>query len=255
MNIGLVLSGGGIKGVAHIGAIKAFEEHGLYPTHISGSSAGAVIGAFYSANYTPEEMLAFFKVTPLFNFSRFSFRKPGFIDTDNFYNDFKKYFPVDNFDALNKKLYITTVDMLNGKIKVFEKGELIRAFLASAAFPGIFSPVAIGDGMFADGGILDNFPVAPLNGLMDQIIGVYTSPIQIITADKLRNSLSVLDRAIKINFSSGSLLKFSVCDILIYPDDLNKFSLFDRNHIDEIYQMGYLATKKKLLELTKAKIL
>lgn len=255
MNIGLVLSGGGIKGVAHIGAIKALEEHGLYPTHISGSSAGAVIGAFYSANYTPEEMLAFFKVTPLFNLSRFSFRKPGFIDTDNFYNDFKKYFPDDNFNALHKKLFITTVDMLNGKIKVFEKGELIRAFLASAAFPGIFSPVAIGDGLFADGGILDNFPVAPLKGNMNQIIGIYTSPIQIITADKLRNSLSVLDRAIKINFSNGSLLKFSICDILIYPDDLNKFSLFDRNHIDEIYQMGYLATKKKLLELIKAKII
>ena len=255
MNIGLVLSGGGIKGVAHIGAIKALEEHGLYPTHISGSSAGAVVGAFYSANYTPEEMLAFFKVTPLFNLSRFSFRKPGFIDTDNFYNDFKKYFPVDNFNALQKKLYITTVDMLNGKIKVFEKGELIRAFLASAAFPGIFSPVDIGGGMFADGGILDNFPIAPLNGVFDKIIGVYTSPIQIITADKLRNSLSVLDRAIKINFSSGSLSKFSACDILIYPDELNKFSLFDRNHINEIYQIGYLATQKKLLELTKAKII
>jgi NTE family protein len=255
MNIGLVLSGGGIKGVAHIGAIKALEEHGLYPTHISGSSAGAVVGAFYSANYTPEEMLAFFKVTPLFNLSRFSFRKPGFIDTDNFYNDFKKYFPDDNFNTLEKKLYITTVDMLNGKIKVFEKGELIRAFLASAAFPGIFSPVAIGDGMFADGGILDNFPIAPLSGGFDIIIGVYTSPIQIITADKLRNSLSVLDRAIKINFSSGSLSKFSACDILIYPDALNKFSLFDRNHINEIYQIGYLATQKKLLELKKAKII
>ncbi|MBT8384225.1 MAG: patatin-like phospholipase family protein, partial [Bacteroidia bacterium] len=134
-------------------------------------------------------------------------------------------------------------------------GELIRAFLASAAFPGIFSPVTIGDGMYADGGILDNFPVSPLKGLCDQIIGIYTSPIQIITPDKLRNSLSVLDRAIRINFSSGSLLKFSECDILIYPDALNKFSLFDRNHIDEIYQMGYQATKKKLREHRKAKIL
>ena len=255
MNIGLVLSGGGIKGVAHIGAIKAMEEHGIYPTHISGSSAGAVIGAFYSANYTPEEMLAFFKITPLFNLSRFSFRKPGFIDTDNFYKDFKKYFPIDNFDALQKKLFITTVDMLNGKIKIFDKGELIRAFLASAAFPGIFSPVTLGDGLYSDGGILDNFPVTPLNGICDQIIGVYTSPIQIIKADKLRNSLSVLDRAIKINFSSGLVSKFSACDILVYPDALNKFSLFDRNHMDEIFQMGYQATQKSLIEFKKAKLI
>ena len=64
MNVGLVLSGGGVKGVAHIGVIKALEENNIYPTHISGSSAGAVFGAFYAAGYSPEEMLTFFKTIP-----------------------------------------------------------------------------------------------------------------------------------------------------------------------------------------------
>ncbi len=91
--------------------------------------------------------------------------------------------------------------MLNGNIKIFDKDELIRPFLASAAFPGIFSPVTIGNGVYADGGILDNFPVEPLKQICDLIIGVYISPpIVIITKEKLKHSLNVLDRAIKINF-------------------------------------------------------
>jgi len=254
MNIGLVLSGGGIKGVAHIGVIKALEENNIFPTHISGSSSGAVVGAFYAAGYSPEEMLRFFKSTALFNFNRFAFRKPGFIDTDKFHVDFNKYFPVDNFMSLQKKLFITTVDMLNGHIKVFTEGELIRPFLASAAFPGIFSPVTIDRGVYADGGILDNFPVTPLIDICDPIIGVYISPITKIKANNLRHSLNVLDRAIKINFLNGSLLKFSECDLLIQPDSLNKYGLFDKNGINEIFNIGYQTTlnalqKSKLFQI------
>lgn len=251
MNIGLILSGGGIKGVAHIGAIKALEEHGIIPTHISGSSAGAVVGAFYAQGYQPEEILAFFKATPLFNFSRYSYRKPGFIDTDKFYGDFKKYFPEDSFKALQKKLYVTTVNMLNGQIQVFKSGQLIKPFLASAAFPGIFSPVTIDEGVYADGGILDNFPIAPLKNTCEYLVGVYVSPLSTIKSERLKNSLSVLDRAIKINFSNGSLLKFPKCDIVIYPNNLNKFGLFDTKSIDEIYNIGYQITRKKLEEIKK----
>ena len=248
MNVGLVLSGGVVKGVAHIGVIKALEENNIYPTHISGSSAGAVFGAFYAAGYSPEEMLTFFRTIPLFNLNRYAFRKPGFIDTDKFHEDFKKYFPKDNFNTLQKKLFITTVDMLNGCVKIFDKGELIRPFLASAAFPGIFSPVTIDNGVYADGGILDNFPVAPLRDICEQIIGVYISPIAKITSEKLKHSLNVLDRAIKINFSNGSQLKFSECDLVINPPSLSKYGLFDKNGIDEIFNIGYQTTLDKLRE-------
>ena len=248
MSLGLVLSGGGVKGVAHIGVIKALEENNIYPTHISGSSAGAVVGAFYAQGYKPEEILAFFKTTPLFNFSRYTYRKPGFIDTDKFYKDFKKYFPKDNFNTLQKKLFITTVDMLNGKIKVFEKGELIKPFLASVAFPGIFSPVTINNGVYADGGILDNFPIAPLRLNCENIIGIYLSPLTKIEPDRLKHSLSVLDRAIKINFSNGSSLKFPECDLLIDPDSLNKYGLFDKNSIDNIFDVGYQTAMKIIRE-------
>ena len=85
--------------------------------------------------------------------------------------------------------------MLNGNIKIFDKGELIRPFLASAAFPGIFSPVTIDMGVYADGGILDNFPVAPLKQICDQIIGVYISPIAIINTRKAKTLLECIGQS------------------------------------------------------------
>jgi len=249
MTIGLALSGGGMKGIAHIGAIKALEESNIHPTHISGSSMGAMVGAFYAAGYAPEEIVAFFKEVPLFYPTRYAFGKPGIIDPANFYQDFKKYFLEDNFKALHKKLFISAVDMLSGSLKVFEEGELIRPFLASSAFPGLCSPVAINGILYADGGILDNFPIAPL-AKCDQIIGVYVSPISDIKAESLKYGVDVLERAIRINFSNASAQKFSQCDLLIYPP-LSKFGMFDKNHIDEIFNIGYETTKNKLKNVDK----
>lgn len=254
MNVGLVLSGGGVKGIAHIGVIKALEENNIYPTHISGSSAGAVIGAFYAAGYSPNEILTFFKKTPLLTLSRYAFRKPGFIDTDKFHDDFIKYFPIDNFKMLKKNLYVTAVDMLEGKIKIFKEGELIKPLLASAAYPGIFSPVTIDNVVYADGGILDNFPVSPLKHICEQIIGVYISPIGKIGPNKLKHSLSVLDRALRINFSYGYHEKFSDCDLLVLMGELKKYGLFDKNGIDEIFNIGYKIALKRIELFKKSKV-
>lgn len=254
MSIGLALSGGGMKGIAHIGAIKALEENNIYPTHISGSSMGAIVGAFYASGYPPEEMVAFFKAVPIFNPNRYGFGKPGLINTENFYEDFKKYFPEDNFKALQKKLFISTVDMLNGGLKIFNEGELIRPILASSAFPGICSPVAVNGSLYADGGILDNFPIAPLKKECKQIVGVYVSPLDEIKADNLKYAVDVLQRAIRINFSNASFQKFAQCDLLIYPP-LAKFGMFDKNNIDEIFNIGYETTQNKLKELEKLSLL
>lgn len=246
MGTGLVLSGGGFRGVAHIGAIKALEENQIYPSHISGSSAGAIVGAFYASGYNPEEILDFFKTIPIFHPSRYAFKKAGFIDTDTYLSDFKKYFPIDNFEALEKKLFITTVDLTHGNVKVFDRGELIKPFLASAAFPGIFSPVIIDNCLYADGGILDNFPIDPLKGICDKIIGVYVDPILKIETGTIKHSYEVLQRAIKINFFKDSSKKFEDCDLLIYPYKLNEFNLFDKNNIDEIYQIGYNVAQENI---------
>lgn len=240
-NIGLVLSGGGVRGIAHIGAIKALLENNIVPDVVSGSSAGAIVGALYCSGKTPEQMMEFFKEIPLFSLNRFAFSKPGFIDTDKFYGDFKKYLGHDAFDDLKRKLYVSTVDLCNGHLTVFESGELIRPLLASSAFPGLFSPVEIAKGFYADGGILDNFPIAPIATSCKFLIGIHASPLCLIHPEKLKYSVNVLERAIRINYSKRSLVKFEQCQLLIKPDALEKYGLLDVGKMDEIYEIGYNA--------------
>jgi NTE family protein len=118
--------------------------------------------------------------------------------------------------------------------------------LASSAFPGLFSPVCIDDVLYADGGILDNFPIDPIQSEVDWLIGSYVSPLDAIQADSLKYSINVLERAIRINYSKRSRRKFDACDILIQPPKLVEYGLFDVNKLEDIYQIGYEAARAKL---------
>ncbi len=246
---GLVLSGGGVRGLAHVGAIKALEEHGISPEYISGASAGAIVGTFYAAGYTCEEMLDFFHHTSIFKINKYAFRKPGILDTEKFYNILKEYFPEDQFDVLTRKLFISATDMLTGRNKIFHEGSLISATLASAAFPVVLSPLKIGETFYADGGITNNFPTEPLLEHCDKIIGVYANPLKTITANELSSTLSMMDRAFKIGMVTMSLPKFSDCHLLISPEKLAQLGTFSMNHLDEAYQIGYEAAMEKLNEM------
>ncbi|MBQ0786119.1 MAG: patatin-like phospholipase family protein [Oceanihabitans sp.] len=250
MNIGLVLSGGGVRGVAHIGAIKALEEAGIYPTHISGTSAGAIVGALYAAGLGWEEMLHFFKTVPIFKTSKFTFKKPGFIDTEKLADEFNSFFPIDNFSCLKKNLFIAATNIETGKLKVFNSGELIKPILASASFPGVFTPVKIENSHYIDGGVLNNFPTESLKDICPIIIGVYVNPLKPIKAKSLRHSYSVLERAYKIMAESHAIAKFSDCDLLISPEELINFGTFNMKNMDALFSLGYTSTKEELEKKT-----
>ncbi|WP_340065942.1 patatin-like phospholipase family protein [Ascidiimonas aurantiaca] len=243
---GLVLSGGGYRGVAHIGVIKALEEHGVFPEVISGTSAGALVGALYANGNSYQEMLEFFRKVKIFTLSRFSRRKPGFVDTDSFYDFLKGYFPHNKFEALQKKLFVTTTNLSAGEITIFKKGELIPALLASASFPGVFSPVTMDGVLYADGGILDNFPVAPLQNNCDIIYGVDVSPLKNMSSRRLNNFYNILERAYHLRMFHDSKQKFAMCDVVINPPELGKYSVFNNTHIDLIFDIGYRATCETL---------
>lgn len=247
-NIGLVLSGGGARGAAHIGALKAFEEYGISPTHISGTSIGAIVGALYAADVHWTEILKFFKTTSIFHTKRFAFNKPGFLDTEKFYDDLNVYLPRDNFDSLQKPLYITATNVLNGKLKIFSKGQLIKPVIASASFPGVFTPTEINGSYYIDGGILNNFPVEPLKKHCDKIIGVYINSLKKISIKDLKYSYSVADRALKIRAAYDSVTKFSECDLIISPEELGEYAVFGMSNTDIIFELGYAATIKALEE-------
>lgn len=246
MNIGLVLSGGGVRGAAHIGAIKALEEHGIFPTQISGTSIGAIVGALYANGHHWSDILHFFKKFQIFDVTKYAKGKPGLIDTEKFYAEFKNYLKEDSFEALQIPLSITATNILDGNLEIFNQGKLIMPILASAAFPGIFAPVKIKDDYYIDGGTLNNFPAELLKPHCDCIIGSYVNAIDSINITDVKHMFHIMERAIKLKSFQEDYSKFNLCDVVVYPKELSKYGTFDKRYVDDIFNIGYHRTKEIL---------
>lgn len=237
--IGLVLSGGGVRGMAHIGVIKAMEEFDLSAELVSGSSVGALVGALYANGNSIEEMLRFFKETPLFKYNFFTIAKPGLIDTEKYMPIFKRYFPQDSFEALKKQLSVVATNLEEGNQEFISKGELIKPLLASAALPPVFSPVNYKDKLYADGGIMNNFPSEPLKNKVDFVIGSNVSIVSKLGKRDLNNSLQLTGRTTGLMVYAINKEKIEQCDLVIEPQALEKIGMLDRSGIEKAFSIGY----------------
>ncbi len=246
-SIGLVLSGGGTKGLAHAGVLKFLEEQNLKPSQIAGTSAGAIVGALYAEGKSPEEILEWFQSIYFFNWKHFTFKKAGLIDTTAFESYFKDVFGDKTIGDLKIETHITATDLVKGKLKVFgHKTKVIDAVLASSSFPGILSPHVINGNLYSDGGILNHFPTDILQGRSEFLIGVYVSPIQKIEASDLSSIRAVTARAFDLLSANSNLQKFNNCDWIIEPEELVNFGTFETNKqkMEMIFNIGYEAAKE-----------
>ena len=248
--LGLVLSGGGSRGLAHVGVLRALAEAGIRPDCAAGTSSGALIGALWAAGYGPDPMLEFFEVANPFRLSRVApFRKPGLIDSEKVVEDFRRWFPADSFAALQRPLWVTATDLVSGRLELFSSGPLIRPLLASCSVPVVLTPTLVDGRLYVDGGILDNFPVEPLLGLCDVILGVYASPLTQVEASGLRSSLAVSQRAFEIGMFHASRRKFHQVELLIAPPRLRDYALFDIRRHREILELGHAAALARMDEI------
>lgn len=240
--LGIVLSGGGVKGVGHIGFLQALKEHNIVPKYISGTSAGALVGALYCAGYSTKEMLRFFKKTPLVSWYYYSTSKPGLLDTEKYRKHFEKYFPQTTFESLQTRLFILTTDIEQGCSVVHHQGDLVEPLMASCSVPLVFSPVEINGVLHSDGGIMNNFPVEPLLDLgLPGILGSYVCSPMPTPAKELNTSLKVMYRAFDLSQEALSMHKFERCDYVIAPKALHKIGFLDSKGVDEAYEIGYKA--------------
>jgi NTE family protein len=238
-SIGLVLSGGGVRGMGHIGVLKAMKEYGIEASLVSGSSAGALVGALYASNSTIDDMLSFFKETPLFKYNFLTINKPGLVDTERYYDIFNTYIPYDTFEALEKKLFVMTTNLEKGEEEVFHFGELITPLLASAALPPVFSPVNINNSLYADGGIMNNFPSEPLKDKADFILGSNVSVIKPVTKKEISSSYQLASRTTSLMVYAINRQKIRNCHIVFEPKELEAIGVFEKKGIEKAYQIGY----------------
>jgi len=244
--IGLVLSGGGVRGMAHIGMIRAMNEFGISAKVVSGSSVGALVGALYANGNSVEDMLSFFKETPLFKYNFITILKPGFLDTDRYFDIFRGYFPENSFDALERKLHVVATNLQQGEQTFFSEGELIRPLLASAALPPVFSPVHLNGHLYADGGIMNNFPLEPILDKVDFVIGSNVSVVGELNKNALKNSLQITGRVTGLMIYAINRKKLEACNLLLEFKELEKIGVLDRKGIEKAYQVGYEHTARKL---------
>jgi NTE family protein len=250
--IGLILSGGGSKGIAHAGVLKFFNEIGIVPSHIAGTSSGAIVSSLYAWGKSPEDILEFFKSIYFFHWRHFTFRKAGFIDSDAFRNYFTSVFKDATIGDMPYRMHITATDLVSGKLKIFgPETKMSDAVLASSAFPGIISPYEIDGKLYSDGGIINHFPTDILQGRCETIIGIYVSPVQKIEASDLKTIKSVTTRAYDLLSANSNMQKFTLCDWVISPDELALYSTFETNKakMDEIFRIGYESAKKSYEDL------
>ena len=267
--IGLVLSGGGAKGFAHIGVLKVLEEAGIKIDYIGGTSMGSVIGGLYASGYNASQIDSIFKKT---NFDELI---NDYIprSSKNFYgkkNDelYAISLPFSNFrigipEALSKGMY--NYNLLSGLTRnvrhvrdfnklptpflcigtnietgeevLLNKGNLVQAMMASAAFPSLFTPVEIDGNLLVDGGVVNNYPIKEVRNLgADIIIGVDVQD-DLLNRKNLKNATRILVQITNLQSIEKMKNKIKDTDVYIKPD-IRDYGVISFDKGEEIIRKG-----------------
>ena len=267
--MGLVLSGGGAKGLAHIGVLKEIEKAGVRVDYIGGTSMGAIIGALYASGYTAHQLDSIFneldfetlirddvprraktfyekeddeKYALTFPFDDFQLRFPSAISKgQNVYNLLSRLLlhvkDVEDFNDLPIPFLCIATDVEKGKQVVLNKGYLPRMIAASGALPSLFSPVNIDDTIYVDGGVVNNYPIDEVKALgADIIIGVDVQDT-LRSRDKLKSALDVLLQINNYRTIEGMAKKRKKTDVYINPK-IDEFSVVSFDQGRKIIEAG-----------------
>lgn len=269
MKLGVALSGGGIRGIAHAGVLQALLDHNVHIDIIGGTSAGSMVASLYAIGYEPYVIYQLFKryskeiigakklplISSLFNF-QFSknFTLTGFHNgqaIEEIYNRLAKKQNITTISQIKMPIVITTVDIMKSKEYIFtnyvpqnveDRNKYItdidigKAVRASSSFPAVFSPCNVEKHAFMDGGVLDNVPVIEVKKQgADKVLAVK------FDADSIDENSNLMDIAMKTIDIMGTKiaednLEASDYVLSVYTD---KVGLLDVEKLDKCYEYGY----------------
>jgi NTE family protein len=247
MKIGVALSGGGARGISHLGVLEALEEYGIHPTYLSGVSAGAIVGALYAAGNKPWEILRFIVKTKIFKFFKPDTSLTGLLRIEATEKLYEQMLKENSFASLNIPLTVSATDIEYGEIVYFSEGELIKPLQASSCVPVLFAPVEINSRYYVDGGVLNNLPVEPLEGKCDYIIGVHSNALP--AQFRVTNIKQMIERALHLAINTNIEGRKQKCHFFIEPPKTAFFGVYDVAKAQEIYQVGYEYAKEYLKQL------
>lgn len=241
------MSGGGTKGLFHAGVLKFLAEKRIEPQILACCSAGAIVGSLYASGKSPDEILDFFKSVYFFNWRHFAINKPGLVSSAIFRHYLDPIFENKILGDLDKDLRIVATELISGEQRIFGKDfKIVDAVIASCSIPGITTPYIVGDEMFTDGGVLNNFPADIIKNDCEKMIGIYVSLPEDVTMENLSTIKSVTTRAYELLSHRTEIHKFAYCDWFITSKKLAAYGTFERraHRLEEIFNIGYQAAKE-----------
>ena len=240
--VGIAFGGGGTKGFAHLGALKAFEENGISFDEVSGTSVGSMVASLYAFGLTSAEMFQFAKNIKA---SDIKSSKVFFVPskTDGIENFIKNTIGDAHFEDMKKPLTVVAVDLITSKEVHITKGSVAKAVAGSCAVPGIFNPVDFGEYRLADGGLQNTIPADVLrNNGCKYVISIDCNPTRGQGTDSTK-LVDILFASIRIMMKSNAVKGKLYSDICI-DVDTSKFKSTSLDGAEEMFLAGYNATTK-----------
>ena len=242
-NIGIALSGGGARGIAHIGVFKALEEYGIVPNTVAGTSMGAIVGVMYASGLNAEQMTSILKEEKIYKWFKVEWFKPGLLSLAGVKDLLVKHIGHNQFNQLKYPLSISVSNLNSGKGEMINKGQMLMDWvIASASIPIVFTPIEINNNTYVDGGLFHNLPTEALVGECNYIIGSNVNPVS--REKKIESAKQVSERVFNLSIAQNVWQSRNYCDFFIEPRNISKYSAWDYFKIDELIEVGYKATKK-----------
>lgn len=276
--VGLTLGGGGAKGFAHIPILEVFDELGVKPYCITGTSIGAILGALYASGHSAadiaemvEQLIAprssrfkdIFRNKDSFKFlelidPHFSFKPQGLIKGEKFLGFLYEQMQVSTFEELSIPLKTVATDFWGRKPVIFDAGDLLPAVRSSMALPYIFTPVVVDGKVLVDGGLMNNVPHDLLSPKCDIRIAVDIMGKQSTPKDKIPSPMDAVFHTYQVMMDAMAQEKLTnhPVDIYVQPP-LMDVDILDFHKAEAIYKQGLSAKddfKRKLEALLEGKI-
>ena len=249
VKVGLALGGGGARGFAHLGAIKAFEEYGIKFDFVSGTSAGSLVGAFYCAGLNFDQMLRIAR-----SFDEKDIRTSKFVfvpsKTEGIENLLINTLGDINIEDLKIPFSATAVDLKSTDEVCLTKGNLAKAVASSCCVPGVFQPVEHNNRLFCDGGLRNTLPadVPKLFGC-DYVVGVDVNKSRLYGTDSAK-VLDVLACSVRILMESNVIKGYEYSDVVLRPET-KRFKATKADGFLDMIEEGYRETIAKMPEILK----
>ncbi len=278
--VGVVLSGGGAKGFAHIGALKVIEEAGLPIDYIAGTSMGSIIGGLYAIGYSPDEMTQLVreqnwnaimsdaipqkyisiddKILDRHYLATFPFRNKKIQMKSSIYDGgminlllarlTSPAYKIKNYNELSVPFLCVAADIENAEAYEMTRGNLQRSIRASMSIPFYFPPVEVDGRLLIDGGLRNNFPVPNVRQKgVDIIIGIDVQR-NFHTKEELNSMAIIMDQIIAMSDIDAYSRAKEETDIYIKPE-VAKYGMMDFNSYDTIIALGEIAAREYLPQL------